>query len=151
VAILVDQVKTPAPDVRSFDPARGVGAPLSELLARALSKDPGARPADARALGRAITEAARNSGISAGELLPSPTLLGAMSTGEPTRLLGSVTTHSGPAPVEPARESPSVPLAIPRERTASLRPFGIVLACFGLGVLGALGIATQVGGCGGAP
>lgn len=154
VAILVDQVKTPAPDVRSFEPARDVGAPLAELLARALSKDPAARPVDARALGHAIAEAARKSGISASELLPSPTLLGAMSPGEPTRLLGSVTSGSSLAPSEPARElarpaSSSARGSIRGER-ASLRPAGIVLACFALGALGALGIATQVGGCGGA-
>lgn len=152
VAILVDQVKTPAPDVRTFAPT--VSAPLAELLSRALSKDPGARPPDARALGRAIAEAARKSGISAGELLPSPTLLGAVSAGEPTRLLGSVTGNGAPGAPEPAREvtrpsPPPAPLAIPGERVASLRPAGIVLACFTLGALGALGIATHVGGCGG--
>jgi eukaryotic-like serine/threonine-protein kinase len=149
VAILVEQVKTQAPDVRSFAAARDVGAPLAELLARALSKDPAARPEDARALGRAIADAARKSGI-LGDLLPSPTLLGAVSGGEPTRLLGSVTTtaeRSSPAVAasEPWR-TPVAPV-VPRER-ASLRPAGIVLACFVLGALGALGIATQVTGCG---
>jgi serine/threonine-protein kinase len=151
VAILVEQVKTPPPDVRSFAPARDVGAPLAELLDRALSKDPAARPPDARALGRALAEAARRSGVSAAELLPSPTLLGAVSAGEPTRLLGSVASHAGSLAAEPgpARETPAVARPFPEAGPTSLRPAGIVLACFTLGALGALGIATRVGGCGG--
>jgi serine/threonine-protein kinase len=152
VAILVEQVKTPAPDVRSFAAAEGVGAPLAALLARALSKDPSARPADARALGRALAEAARESGISAGELLRSPTLLGDLSGGAPTRVLGSVTSSTDPSPPTVARgPKPWTPVAPsnPKARSRSFRPAGIVVACFVLGALGALAIATQLGGCGG--
>jgi serine/threonine protein kinase len=152
VAILVEKVKAQAPDVRSFAPARDLGPPLAELLTRALSKEPTARPQDARALGRAIAEAARKSGISR-ELLASPTLLGGVSGGEPTRLLGSVTNEaeaSSPVLAPPDMALPtSHALSTPRERPTSLRPAGIVLACFALGALGALGIATQIGGCGG--
>jgi serine/threonine-protein kinase len=150
VALLVEQVKKPAPDVRSFAPAHGVGAPLAELLARALSKDPADRPSDARGLGRAIAEAAQKCGIPAGDLLPSPTLLGAVG-GEHTRLLGSVANTAEPVAVDPHEAPPRTPVAPATlaQRTTSLRPAGIVLACFALGALGALGIATQVGGCGG--
>jgi eukaryotic-like serine/threonine-protein kinase len=152
VAILVEQVKTPAPDVRSFPAAQGVAAPLADVLARALSKDPSSRPADARALGRTIADAARKSGLSPGELLPSPTLLGAMHGAERTRLLGSIESSSDASPPAALREAlPRVPFTStsPGERSSSFRPAGIVLACFALGALGALAIATQVGGCGG--
>jgi eukaryotic-like serine/threonine-protein kinase len=152
VTILVEQVKTPAPDVRSFPPARDIGAPLAELLACALAKEPSSRPADARALGRAIADAARTSGISARELLPSPTLLGVTLGAQPTRLLGSVATCSDAAPaVAPRNAAPRVPIpsAMPKRSSLSFRPASIVVACFALGALGALGIATQVGGCGG--
>jgi serine/threonine protein kinase len=150
VAILVEQVKTPAPDVRSFAP--DVGAPLAALLARALSKDPSARPADARALGRAVADAARESGISPSELLPSPTLLGARSGSAPTRVLGSVMTSPDASQVVPPRGTVDwapLPPSVAAAGSSSFRPAGIVLACFALGALGALGIATQVGGCGG--
>jgi hypothetical protein len=138
--------------VRSFAAAEGVGAPLAALLARALSKDPSARPADARALGRALAEAARESGISAGELLRSPTLLGDLSGGAPTRVLGSVTSSTDPSTPTVARgPKPWTPVAPsnPKARSRSFRPAGIVVACFVLGALGALAIATQLGGCGG--
>jgi serine/threonine protein kinase len=147
VAILVEHVKTPPPDVRSFPRARDVGAPLSDLLARALSKDPSSRPADARALGRALADAARKSGISPSELLPSPTLLGAARDVAPTRALGSVVKSSDAAPL-PGPPETIARTPFPGERR-SFRPAGIVLACFALGALGALAIATQVGGCGG--
>jgi eukaryotic-like serine/threonine-protein kinase len=149
VAILVEQVKTPAPDVRTFAPARGVGAPIAELLHRALSKDPGARPLDARALGRAIADAARNCGVPTSELLPSSTLLGAVSSGEPTRALGTVAAGNGDGPSVERRHDSPAPRPSAVERSVSLRPAGIVLACFALGALGALGIATRAGGCGG--
>jgi serine/threonine protein kinase len=152
VAILVEQVKTPAPDVRAFPPARDIAAPLAALLACALAKDPSSRPADARALGRAIADAALMSGISARELLPSPTLLGVTPGAQPTRLLGSVAQCSDAAPTAAAREAAprvAIPSAMPGRSSSSFRPASIVVACFALGALGALAIATQVGGCGG--
>jgi serine/threonine protein kinase len=152
VAILVEQVKTPPPDVRSFPPARDVGAPLAELLAGALAKDPSKRPADARALGRAIADAARQSGISARELLPSPTLVGLTHGAQPTRLLGTVAKTSDSSPPLAHRDAePRLPIPSTRggARSSAFRPASIVVACFALGALGALAIATQVGGCGG--
>jgi serine/threonine-protein kinase len=160
VAILVDQVKTPAPDVRTFERARGVAAPLATLLARALSKDPNVRPSDGRALGRAITEAALASGVTPGELLPSTTLLGGAAgpgRGDPTRVLGTfdslgASARESPRTPPPDPESPRLQdlprnAPVPSERP-SLGPAGIVLLCFTVGVLGALVIATQLGGCG---
>jgi len=155
VTILVDQVKREAPDVRSFDPARTVGAPLAALLARALSKDPRERPADGRALGRAIAQAAVECGMSPGDILPSPTLLGgvaAIARGDPTRVLGSFDAASSPVREAAEKERETAPAARrePASAGAPLRPAGIVLACFVVGVLGAITIATQLGGCGSA-
>jgi hypothetical protein len=36
----------------------------------------------------------------------------------------------------------------PARATPHLRHAGVIAACFALGVIGALGIATQVGACG---
>ncbi len=155
VAILVEQAKTKAPDVRSFERARDVPGPIAELLALSLAKDPGARPRDGRAFGRALATAAAASGIALDELLPSSTLVGvgALGTrsGEPTRPLGSLDPSAAPHGPAPGAASDPRHRAPPAHRR-TLRPAGIVLACFALGALGALGIATQVGGCsGGSP
>jgi serine/threonine protein kinase len=127
VAILVKKSSEPPPDLGDMERARGVAAPLREVIARALAVVPEERPGDARTLGQALSRAARASGLAEQELFaPAPSVPRAAASQSPPALHP---THS----------------ALP-----ALRRFGVIAACFVLGMLGALGIATHVGGCGGA-
>jgi serine/threonine-protein kinase len=165
VAILVAKSNTEAPDVRSFDRARDVPAPLAALLAAGLAREPAARPPNARAFGQALVRAARESGLGGDQLFTRPTLLGARSSpGAPgaalTQVLGSPVSISSPgagAPSPPREETHEAAsrsgytaelMDDPARATPHLRHAGVIAACFALGVIGALGIATQVGACG---
>jgi hypothetical protein len=151
VAILVEKGKHDAPDVRSFEAACQVGAPLAAVLARALSRDAAQRPKDGRALGRALTQAALESGLPPSELGAGAPLLGGPgpARGEPTRALGTYARGSEEQDAaRSALERPAERAPKPRRVGSSLGPAGVVIACFVVGALGALGIATQLGGCG---
>ncbi len=76
VAILVKQTSEPAPPLRSIERASYVPEPLAKVIEENLAKNPEHRASDARAFGRAIVEAARDSGLSPDDLLSSSTLLG---------------------------------------------------------------------------
>jgi serine/threonine-protein kinase len=155
VAILVKKSSERAPDLADLEHGRSVPAPVRELIARALEVDPAARPADARTLGQALADAARASGLGEQELWARPTLLGTraarrLTATAPTRVLGSpavVAPRIPDAPRDAGVPPGSVTTGSP---LPALGRFGIILACFTLGVLGALAIATHVGGCGGA-
>ncbi|HEV8549927.1 MAG TPA: serine/threonine-protein kinase, partial [Polyangiaceae bacterium] len=153
VAILVKKASEAAPPLASTEKGAHVPAAIAELVDRGLARDPGARPRDARAFGRALTEATRASGTGDAEPFLRPTLFGkrTLSAGPaaPTRLFGSpaVATTSAPAAAAPlSREAPRS-----AARAPALGRLGVVAVCFVLGVLGALGIATHVSGCGGGP
>jgi len=167
VAILVKKSHEPAPDLLSFAQARGVPEPISSLLGLSLSRDPAHRPADARAFGQALARAATLGGVGADQLLPRPTLFGARSSSRMnpaalTRVLGtpgvaadksahSATGRTASSGAEPdPRAAPLQVDAVPGLPAPAwaLRRVGIVLACFVLGALGALAVATHVGACG---
>jgi eukaryotic-like serine/threonine-protein kinase len=165
VAILVAKSNSDAPDVRSFERARDVPAPLAALLAAGLAREPTTRPPDARAFGRALVRAASESTVGSDRLLTRPTLLGARSSARLpaaalTQVLGSpasIPSTSAGTPARPERAAsglevrPGYTAEVMHDAarvTPILRPAGVIAACFALGVIGALGIATQVGTCG---
>ncbi len=158
VAILVKKSNEPAPDVRSLERGRATPEPIAAVLAASLALSPAARPADARAFGQALARAAAESGVGADQLLARPTSYGTRSSahlphGE-TRVLGSpdfsASLAAAVANAPNTRDEPShaVSAIEPARRSAAVRRFGIVAACFALGALGALGVATQLGACG---
>ena len=103
--------------------------PIAAVIMKNLSKRPGDRAEDARALGRALLEAAVTSGLSAQEVLARPSLLGAPRGSHPSAVqmpsmqrtrqleldpatasrIGAVTAFETPAPslVEGAGRAPS--------------------------------------------
>jgi serine/threonine protein kinase len=162
VAILVKKSNEPAPDLRSIERGRSVPEPISSLLGLSLARDPAHRPAHARAFGQALASAAARAGIGAAQLLPRPTLLGNRSSSrlapaELTRVLGTPGL-----PPELGREDASrgagghaappsgteVTFASVPAPASALRRVGVVAACFALGALGAVGVATHLGACG---
>jgi eukaryotic-like serine/threonine-protein kinase len=76
VAILLKHTTADPPDVRSIARASYVPEPLARLIARNLAKDPADRCPNARELGRALLDAARDSGLRPAELVVRSTLLG---------------------------------------------------------------------------
>jgi eukaryotic-like serine/threonine-protein kinase len=163
VAILVAKSNAAAPDVRSFERARDVPEKMATLLAAGLAKDPALRPPNARAFGQALARAAEECGLGREQLFTRPTLFGARSSSRlPRAALTQVLGSPGSVP-EPSAAATSAPARAaaeresPRARTTDgmatalpaplLRHVGVITVCFVLGVLGALGIATQVGSC----
>jgi serine/threonine-protein kinase len=65
VALLMKHIQDPAPDVRSRGRGASVPAPIAEVVARTLAKNPDARFDDARALSDALREAAARAGLTA--------------------------------------------------------------------------------------
>jgi eukaryotic-like serine/threonine-protein kinase len=76
VGILIKHTNEPAPDVRSLSRASYVPEPIARVLNANLAKNPSERCRDARALGRALVDAARASGLSPDDLVMRSTLLG---------------------------------------------------------------------------
>ena len=66
VALLVQQIHDPPPPLRSIARASYVPEPIAQVVMKNLAKDPLAREPDGRALGRALLDAAKLSGLSAG-------------------------------------------------------------------------------------
>jgi eukaryotic-like serine/threonine-protein kinase len=166
VAILVKKSTERAPDVRSFEHGGAVPEPIATLLAASLATSPAERPASARAFGQALARALAESGVVTDPLASRPTLFGARSSARlahgATRVLGSpaFVAKSIAAPAPPTELVTPAPASSPstRERNeatpnigsraTTLRRFGVVLACFALGALGALGAGTHLGACG---
>ncbi|MCW5832875.1 MAG: protein kinase [Labilithrix sp.] len=67
VGLLVQQIHDPAPQLRSIPRAAYVPEPIADVVMATLVKDPARREPDARALGQAIFEAAKLSGLSPDE------------------------------------------------------------------------------------
>jgi len=80
VALLVQQIHDPPPALRSLARASYVPEPVAEVVMRNLGKDPLARAPDGRALGRALLDAAKLSGLSAEDFVPRPL----MQSGRPS-------------------------------------------------------------------
>ena len=75
VAILIKHTNETPPDVRSIARSSYVPESLARVIAANLAKDPGDRCRDARELGRALIDAARDCGLNPSDLVRS-TLLG---------------------------------------------------------------------------
>lgn len=76
VGILIKHTSEPAPDVRSVERASYLPEPIARVIAANLEKRPEDRCPDARDLGRALLSAARDSGLSADDLVARSTLIG---------------------------------------------------------------------------
>jgi serine/threonine protein kinase len=76
VAILVKQTSEEPPELRCIPRASYVPEPVARVVADNLAKDPKGRCPNARALGRALVEAARSGGLSPDDLVVRSTLLG---------------------------------------------------------------------------
>ncbi len=93
VAILIKHTNEAPPDVRSIARSSYVPEPLARVIAANLVKDPAERCRDARELGRALVDAARDCGLNPSDLVRS-TLLGdsqralTLASIERTRQLG---------------------------------------------------------------
>jgi serine/threonine-protein kinase len=164
VAILVEKSNSPAPDLRSFELARDVPAPISTLLATSLARDPAQRPPNARAFGQALARAAAESALADKPLFTRPTSFGARSSSPLplaalTQVLGSPVSVPGPNSGAASPRASDVATTGNSKAAASngveatlpaplVRHVGVIAACFVLGALGALGIATQLGSCG---
>lgn len=63
VGLLVAQIHDPPPDLRSFERSAYVPPPIAKVIMQNLAKEPSAREPDARSLGHAIIDAAREAGL----------------------------------------------------------------------------------------
>jgi serine/threonine protein kinase len=81
VGLLVQQIHDAPPPLRSIARSSYVPDPIADVVQVNLSKDKSKRAPDARALGRALLEAAKKAGLSAEDLVPRSILLGARAAG----------------------------------------------------------------------
>jgi eukaryotic-like serine/threonine-protein kinase len=89
VELLAKQTSDPPPPLRSIARASYVPEPLALLVMKNLAKNPDQRSPDARALGAALVDAAKESGLSEGDLLARSTLF-ARPAGGRQRALSSI-------------------------------------------------------------
>ncbi len=75
VALLVQQIHDQPPPLRSLARASYVPEPIAQVIMRNLAKDPLAREPDGRALGRALIDAAKASGLAPEELVSRALML----------------------------------------------------------------------------
>jgi serine/threonine-protein kinase len=75
VALLVQQIHDAPPPLKSIPRAASVPDAIAAVIMENLSKRPAERATNARALGRALLEAAMASGLSAQDILARPSLL----------------------------------------------------------------------------
>jgi serine/threonine-protein kinase len=93
VEVLARQINEPPPLLRAHARAAYVPDPIAEVIAANLAKQPEMRSSDARALARALLDAARHAGLSPEALVTRSALLGepahepAFVSAEPTRQL----------------------------------------------------------------
>jgi serine/threonine protein kinase len=74
VAVLMKHIQEPAPDVRTRGRGAGIPAPIAEVVARTLAKNPDARFDDARALADALRDAALRAGLASASPQPGASL-----------------------------------------------------------------------------
>jgi serine/threonine-protein kinase len=168
VLILVKQTSEAAPDIRDNPLAKHLPEPLAALIARNLSKEPELRHPNAREFGRAVLQAARDSGLRPDELLPRPTLLGAQATLklvsppraeslrdapvvasalalQPTELLSALPASSFPPAAAVEQGKNAERLSVTPSESHTLRRLLLIVLCFVFGAGAALGIAKQFG------
>jgi serine/threonine-protein kinase len=146
VALLVRRTQDTAMDVRSVPSGAHVPEALAVLLAESLARDVSRRPGNAREFGRRLFTAAIESGLAPSDLLPRSTLLGTRTMRPPA--LAAVESEGRLRPQ--SVETGSMPPGTAKPRRKGHHPLArvaLVAACFALGVLGALGIATELGSC----
>ena len=118
VEVLARQIDAPPPPLRSHARAFYVPEPIADVIGENLAKRPEERRPDARALARALLDAARRSGLSPDALVLRSSLLGEMGherafvSAEPTRKLelGATPTRrfeSHPSPAETTSAPPA--------------------------------------------
>jgi eukaryotic-like serine/threonine-protein kinase len=149
VAILVQQSSAQPPDPRSFPAASTLPETIAQVILQNLSKRADARASDARALGRALVDAARSAGIDAERFGLSSTLLGSTRRWD-VAVSGRIRAAAAEAratPVSGATSPPRVAAGVSRRDTGPsvARRFALFVACFMLGVAAALGIASRMG------
>jgi eukaryotic-like serine/threonine-protein kinase len=100
VDLLIQHAQAGAPDIRSLPNGRDVPAPIADLIAKNLAKNPSERAPDARVFGRMLVSAVRASGLDVALLVGQATLLG------------------GPARQPKARDDVTAPMPVVPERKA---------------------------------
>jgi eukaryotic-like serine/threonine-protein kinase len=167
LTLLAEQANSAPPEIRSLATAAVVPEPLAQVIMRNLSKRPSERAPDARVLGRALVEASRRANLGADEIGLSSTLLGTRTTqhtgtvpifaalpslpfeATPKVSVTAPSRQPGPSLLPSLRgddERPSDPKVRARRRRArAVRRAGTFLACFVLGIVAALGIASGFG------
>ncbi|MCL2450692.1 MAG: protein kinase [Polyangiaceae bacterium] len=118
VALLVQQIHDPPKPLRSVERSAYVPEAVADVIMRNLSKKPGDRAPDARALGRALLEAAVGSGLSAQDILARPALLGSARGEHPSAVQMPSMQRTRPLTLDPEtaarlEAAPSVTPAAP--------------------------------------
>jgi serine/threonine protein kinase len=134
VQILAKQISELPPNLRSIARASYVPAPLSAEIMKNLAKSPDDRRPDARSLGRALCDAARESGLSPDDMMARSTLLGARAPA-----IASVETTKPMGFDAPAGAKIASPTATPRQgrdvRAAQRRAAIVAVLCFMVGAV----------------
>jgi serine/threonine-protein kinase len=100
VDVLIQHAQAGPPDIRSLPNGQSVAAPIAELIAKNLAKNPIDRAPDARLFGRMLVSAARASGLDIALLVGQATLLGG-----PARQPKPRDDVTAPVPVAPERKA----------------------------------------------
>jgi serine/threonine-protein kinase len=149
VALLVQQIHDAPPQLKSIARASYVPEPIAQVVMKNLSKDPLQREPDGRALGRALLDAARLSGLSPEDFVSRPMLsrppavhLPPMERTDKLHLVPDQRPAPTPPPPKPAEQPAAVdttlddievpealkpkpqpqPQQHPHERTQAIRP-----------------------------
>jgi serine/threonine-protein kinase len=126
VSLLMHHAHTPPPPLTSIQRASYVPAPLEAVIMKNLSKKAGDRAADARALGREIIAAVRESGLSPEEIVARPSLLNAAPPGV-VKMASKARTKAFDLAPELAARIGGVPAPRPSEDPAPGRESDAVL------------------------
>jgi serine/threonine protein kinase len=168
VEVLARQINEPPAPLRSHARASYVPEPIAEVITANLAKRPEQRSPDARALARALLDAARGAGLSPEALVARSALFGepahepAFVSAEPTRQLefgADLAQRVGVASAKPARGRPSADSPAvdptpgsnhpppPRGRWGTRGTLAFLLGCVAGGVgLAALGVRWRADG-----
>src|SRR5690606_12718468 len=114
--VLLQHATAPPPELTELERAREVPEPIARVVMQNLAKDPKARAPEARALGRALVEAARRAQLEPEQIGLSSTLLGSKNTLTPA--LGAASAARRPSQKPPAASAASAN----DERTAERSP-----------------------------
>ncbi|HEY8945020.1 MAG TPA: serine/threonine-protein kinase [Polyangiaceae bacterium] len=152
VGILVQQSSAEPPDIRGWPASREVPEPIARVIMQNLAKRPESRAVDARALGRALVDAARAAGLDGEQIGLSSTLLGSTrrwSGGEALRRhVDSNGSTRDPSTTSPERRGvPANGSRLPsaRAKREITRRLALFVACFMLGAAAAAGVASRMG------